>query len=229
MLKTEKEHPVSSQPSPQQVENILDFMSGKYKKVYAIHISQHLSGMYSTAQKIAENYDNITTINSHHLSVSEGLIVMRLAEAIASGRSGEEIDGSIPEWIEKTHILTDIDTLKYFVRGGRISPMKGFVASVFNLKPIITVDAEGRGKAYGKSLSRNSNMKKIIAQIVSLTEEKEIWNYAIVHAEAESRADKYADILTEKLGKKPAYIMPLSPVVGVHNGIGSVGIGIMQK
>ncbi len=229
MLKTEKAHPVSSQPSPKRMENVLDFMSEQYEKVYAVHISKHLSGIFQTAQKITENFNNVKTVNSRHLSVSEGLIVMRLAEAIAMGFSPKKIEENLPKWIQKTRILTDINTLKYLVRGGRISALKGILASILNLKPIISVDQSGKGIAYGKSLSRSRNMKKIVNEIVSSAKEQEIWNYAIVHADAIERAEKYADILTEKLGKEPAYIMPLSPVVGVHNGIGAVGIGIMQK
>jgi AcrR family transcriptional regulator len=39
---------------------------------------------------------------------------------------------------------------------------------------------------------------------------------------------KIAD-LEKALGKAPAYIQEISPVVGAHNGIGVVGIGIMHE
>jgi fatty acid-binding protein DegV len=31
------------------------------------------------------------------------------------------------------------------------------------------------------------------------------------------------------LGRPPAFVMDVSPVVGVHNGIGVVGIAVMLK
>jgi fatty acid-binding protein DegV len=33
--------------------------------------------------------------------------------------------------------LVDVATLKYMVRGGRVSPLKGLFAKILNLKPII--------------------------------------------------------------------------------------------
>jgi fatty acid-binding protein DegV len=72
-------------------------------------------------------------------------------------------------------------------------------------------------------------MKKIIAMIETNLRDKALWEYAIVHAQAPARAENYARILSDITGKAPAYIMPLSPVIGVHNGIGTVGIGVIYE
>jgi len=57
--------------------------------------------------------------------------------------------------------------------------------------------------------------------------EKKVWRYAIVHAQNLPRAEAYAKKLEESLGRPPAYIMEVSPVIGVHNGIGVVGVALM--
>ena len=157
------------------------------------------------------------------------MIGLRLAEKIGKGKTESELKVLIPEWIAKTKILTDIDTLKYFVRGGRISTLKGFAAQLLNLKPIISVDKNGKGIALGKSYSRKQNMKQIIRMITAFAGKNPVWNYAIVHAKADERANEYAEKLREIFKNKPAYIVNISPVVGVHNGIGSVGICLMLK
>ncbi|MFO7896693.1 MAG: DegV family protein [Candidatus Cloacimonadales bacterium] len=229
MLRTEKVHPVSSQPSPKVLQNMYDLMSDNFERTYSVHMSKELSGLYNTTEKIAQDFSNITPVNSKHLSVSQGLIVLRLARAIEAGKTAAEIDQLLPQWIEKSHILTDVQTLKYLVRGGRISPLKGFVAKVLNLKPIVTVDANGKGAAVDKSFSRRQSFSKICAKLQKIAANHEIWEYAIVHAEAPERAEMYAEKLSQLFQKKPAYIMPISPVIGVHNGIGAVGIGVMTK
>lgn len=70
-------------------------------------------------------------------------------------------------------------------------------------------------------------MRKIIKTIQTELQDKRLWEYAIVHAEAEDRAQEYGHKLSKLLGKSPAYIMQLSPVVGVHNGIGAVAVGVI--
>jgi len=100
---------------------------------------------------------------------------------------------------------------------------------MLNLKPIISLDEDGKGIAFGKSFSRQGNMEKIKKLVAAFGQEDKVWNYAIVHARAQDRAQDYAADLEKALGKAPAYIQEISPVVGAHNGIGVVGIGIMHE
>jgi uncharacterized protein len=228
MLKYGKVHPVSSQPPPLTVKNHLEFAAAHYEHIIAVHISDKLSGICQTSSVLIDKMEEgkAAVINSRHLSVSEGLVTLRIARAIEAGASFSQIVQDSGRWIADTRIYTDINTLKYMVRGGRVKPLTGMIASVLNLKPIVSLDAEGKAIAWGKSLSRKRNMAKILRQIKSELESKTLWEYAIVHADAEERALKYGEALTALTGKKPAYIIPLSPVVGVHNGVGTVGIGV---
>lgn len=227
-LQTDKYHPVSSQPSPQTVRDILHTASGAYEHVIAVHLSEKLSGVCHTSASIAarDYTEKISVVNSRQLSVTEGLVTLRVARAIESGMPYAKILEEVNSWIDATTIYTDINTLRYMVRGGRVKPLAGIVAAILNLKPIVSLDAEGKALVYGKSFSRKSNMRRIISIIRERSQGRKIWEYAIVHADAEARALQYARELSALLGKKPAYVMQLSPVVGVHNGIGAVGIGI---
>ncbi len=231
MLKTDKNHPQSAQPNYKTIQNVFAFLSSHYESVIAIHISDKLSGVYQQSLLAGNKIKNkpITVINSRHLSVSEGLLVMRIAQAIAAGLTHDEIISKTGEWINKTKIYVDINTLKYMVRGGRVSPMKGLVAKLLNLKPIVSLDSAGKAMAFGKSFSRKGNMKKIINIISVMKDKSEIWNYAIVHSQVPERANVYAEKLTQILGQQPAYIMNISPVVGVHNGIGALAIAVMYQ
>lgn len=226
LLKSSKFHPVSSQPSPSTVKNSLEFVAGNYGQVIVLHISDKLSGVFQASSSLAQQTGNIGVINSRHLSVTEGLVTLRIARAIENGMDFDAIMSESATWIAKTKIFTDINTLRYMVRGGRVKPLTGLIASLLNLKPIVSLDKEGKALAMGKSFSRASNMRKILGLIGADLRQNKLWEYAIVHADAQERADKYATALTALTGKKPAYIMPLSPVVGVHNGIGAIGIGV---
>lgn len=229
-LRTEKDHPKSSQPAPARVRDVFTFLSSVYPNIISIHISEKLTGIFQSALNESKNYSGkIAVFNSRHLSVSLGLIVYRAAEAIQNGMDFEELKSSVEQWISKTQILVDVDTLKYMIRGGRVPKMQGIIAGMLNIKPIVTLDEQGKADAFGKSFSRNGNMKKILRTIEETAAKNKIRNYAIVHADNPGRAEKYAKALTAVLGSGPKWIMPLSPVVGVHNGIGAVAIGLMLE
>ncbi len=229
LLQTRKEHPKSSQPSRKFVQDLFSFLASHYESMIVINISDRLSGAYRLSREASDatGDHSISVINSRQLSVSLGLIVYRAALAIQEGKSYTEISKLTNDWIAKAKILVDVQTLEYMVRGGRVSPLKGLLAKILNLKPIISLDSEGKAVGYGKSFSRGQNMKKIISAIKKIQKEGDIWNYAIVHAQNRDRAEKYAELLQNALGRPPLYIMDISPVVGVHNGIGAVGIGLM--
>ena len=103
------------------------------------------------------------------------------------------------------------------------------MARALRFKPIITVDEEGRSASVGKSFSRRANFRKIIRMISDVAERDEIWRYAIVHALNPERANLYADRIQAAIGMTPAFVMDVSPVIGVHSGIGTVGIAWMKK
>lgn len=231
MLKTHKEHPTSSIPSVKSVQNMFSFLSSHYESVMAVILSEKLSGMFQLCSQAASDVTDkkIDVINSRNISVAQGLLVLRVLDALEKGKSHDDIFPLVKEWRGKTKLLVDIKTLKYMVRSGRVSRLKGIIARILNLKPIITLDEEGKVVAYGKSFNRHQNMKKIIQTVKEISEKNKIWKYAIVHAENIDRAQTYAEKLEAILGQKPAYIMDVSPAVGVHNGIGVVGLALMME
>ncbi len=231
LLEKSRELPRSSQPDYQQIKNLYDYLTTHYEQILAVHISSQLTGIYNSSQKVKSDYPDkdIHIIDSKHLSSSEGLITLRIAQAIDAGMDFDTIIQKSAQWVENTRILTDIDSLKYMVKGGRVSPLTGLIAKMVNLKPIVTVDETGKGKAFGKTFSRKANMKKIINIFTEEIKNKTLWNYAIVHSQNPDRAQQYATKLTALTDREPAYIIDISPVVGVHNGIGTVALTYMVE
>jgi hypothetical protein len=230
LLRTRPEMPKSAQPSQAGVQRALEFLAGHYEAVIAVSISGGLTGFHAQLLKAREALGSdaarVAVIDSKHLSVSEALIVLRVAEAVRAGRPFDAIARDAEEWALATRLWVDVKTLKYMVRGGRVSPLKGLVAAALNIKPIVTLDAAGKAAILGKSFSRRANMKKILGLIREATAGRRVWNYGIVHAQNPFRVLRYAEALEAMLGRKPAFISEVSPVVGVHNGIGVVGIAV---
>ncbi len=230
LMKTTKVVPTTAQPPVQRVHNFLAFLASHYESIIVVTLSDGLSGFYKMCLKIAEKIPGkkISVINSRHLSASLGLMVARASEKILAGVPHDEVVKEVESWIPKTRILVDVQTLKYMVRGGRVSPAKGLVAKILNIKPIITLNEEGKSSAVGKSFSRKGNMAKILKKIQGLARNEKIWGYAVVHVQDLERARQYEQELTEMLGQKPAYVMDVAPVIGVHSGIGAAAIALLS-
>ena len=229
LLRTSRSRAASSIPSPQAVQNVLSFLATHYDSIIMVTISGGLSGYYGLARRVGEDFPGkkITVLDSKHISVTQGLIVLRIADAIRSGLSHDEIVAAAEHWISSTRLWIDIRTLKYMVRSGRVSPVKGFLAKALNIKPLLILNEEGKAIPIGKSFSRRGTMRKIVALMRAEAARGKVWNYGIVHAAAPDRAKSYEDVLTAALGRKPAFVVDLGPVVGLHNGVGAMGLGLM--
>jgi len=228
-----KEFPTSSQPSIKSIENLFSFLTSHYSSVIALTVSKELSGTYANIKKVADKFNGegklITVINSKLNSGAEGLVVMKAAEAINKGKTHYEVVEMIEDYISKTKIYVSVNTLKYMIRGGRIAPLKGVLAKVLNLKPIVTLDEHGKGAALGKAYSRNGSTKLIIKQIEELKKHHKIKSYSIVHGNAPEKALEYKTAFSKIIGFEPEYITEISSIIAMSAGMGSVAVSLILQ
>ncbi|HNT00404.1 MAG TPA: DegV family protein [Candidatus Saccharicenans sp.] len=227
MLAEEEIMPGSAQPSPKSIENWFSFLSSHYDSILVLTISSALSGFYNLVKAVAEKFPEkkIRIVDSRHISGSSGLIVERLLEGWSEGTQDvDELARRAEELIARTEILVDIKTLKYLVKGGRVSPMKGLLAKLLNIKPIITINKLGQAVPCRQSFSRRQNFKKILKMIRKRQAVHPVHSFSIVHAGNRPRAEAYAREIERITGRQVSFIEEASPVVGVHNGLGAVGV-----
>ncbi len=225
-------YPTSSQPNQKQMENFFSYLSTYYDKIMVISVSSAMSGTYNVLKQAIKSLDDKTDvrlIDSRQNSGAEGLLVMRAQEMIIANKSLDEIEKALLTLREKTKILVSVKTLKYMVRSGRVSKVTGIIGKVANLKPVVSIDKDGEGIIFAKGLSLKSSNKKIRKHIEKVMAGGGIERYAIVHANAENRAEQYAEIYTGIIGQKPAYTMDISTIVAMSAGIGTVAIAYIRK
>jgi len=228
LLEESREKPVSSQPAISDFERTYRFLLEHYDSVIALHISSRLSGTWNASRAAAEKVGGrITVLDSRTTSAPLGLMVMRAALALGEGKGHDETVSTIKKSIPGAKVFVSLRTLKYMVRGGRVSPVKGMIASMLNLKPIISVDEHGSAISLGQTRGWEANIRRIHEIISDTCSEGSVWNYCIVHAHSPESAAIAASGLRDIVGMDPAYIMDISPVLGTHSGIGSVAVGIL--
>ena len=227
-------YPSTSQPSYKDFINKYSYLGSHYDSIIGIHVSKPLSGTFSNSQRAAkavseQNGKEITVLNSKRISSSLGLAVLRAAEAIEQGKSHTEIVAAIDEWNKKNHILVSAKTVKYLVKSGRLSSSKGMVGKLLGVRPIISIDDEGKAITFGKAFTEKGSMSQLMTEASRLVEKGKIWGYAISHIRNPETAEWYATQMEALTGKKPLFINECSPVLGLHGGPGTVVLSIMEE
>jgi uncharacterized protein len=231
LMRRGRKNPSSSQPPAAESRRLFAFLSSHYESVIAIHVASKLSGTCEASRREAEKVSGkrITVIDSRTLSGSLGLVVLRAAEAIAAGAGHDEVVAAVEASIPKARILVGVPTLAYMVRGGRVSPLKGFMARLLNLTPIVSVDAEGKSILYGKAFSMKGSLRSITRMVVEEHRLKPLHAFAVVHAGAPEKAQELAGRLGGLLGMEPSYVMEISPVISANSGPGALSVVTMEE
>ena len=211
-------------------EKFLNLLS-VYKSVIAVSVSSELSGTWQVMEKCAEELRNegykIRVIDSRLNSAAQGLVVAKAAEEASDNFSDDDIISNLIKRIEKSRIYVAVPTLKHMVRGGRVSPLTGFAAVLLNLKPVVSLDRDGKSIKFGAGFTKKSALKKII-DIFSVHKD-EIDCCCIVYSDIQDEAELFAEKIFKAAGKKVEYIMEISSTVGIHTGKGVLAAAFILK
>ncbi len=225
-------HPTTSQPTPADFLNKFEFLGQHYQYILTITLSGTLSGTTESARTAARHANipsEIQVIDSKSLSVAAGLIVRRVAEAMQEGADFEEAASLARQLISRTRILVAVPSLKSLIRGGRVSRMQGVFARLLNLKPVITLNPEGRAVKAATAFGFQGGKQKILQMLAQNLNPDAPTDFAITHVDAPEDAGWFADQITRRFAvDRDLFIQDASPVLAAHAGFGAVAVAYIE-
>jgi uncharacterized protein len=232
LLEENKEYPKSSQVNEKSFTNLYSHLASHYDSIIAIHLSEKLSGTFNSSQKAAlaiskEFNKPISVINSKNLSGALGLIILKAAQAIEEGLSHNQVVELTEKWTKDVRIFVSVKDIKYLIRGGRLSSVKGLLARILNINPIVSIDESGKAIVFDKAFSQKSNMEKVMGHIRKLCKEKSIWNYVVLHANNTEAAAWYSEKMETLTKKSAVSVVNISPIIGANTGIGAAAVALL--
>ncbi|MFO8192425.1 MAG: DegV family protein [Bacillota bacterium] len=222
------EYPSYSPPSFNAVYHQLSFIAEHYQSVIIISASREFSSTGDIFEKVAEKLRDdgtvVNVINSHTKSGAHGLLVLKAARMAARGCSYKEIVDSIENLLSRVKMFVSMADFKYLVRSGRFSFLQNFVFSLFKLKPLVTLDEEGRDKLFAVAVNQRASLNKIVNAVKKINNGTPIDSYCIVHAGAAELAENCGQVIAGLLQKEPEYVTEVSAAFAINTGRGAVAI-----
>ncbi|SHJ31810.1 DegV family protein [Lutispora thermophila] len=222
------EIPKTSMASPSDCTNLFQSLREQgIRNILSINISSGLSGTYDMIKMISKDFPdlNIVTIDSKSLSIGLGFMVNEAAKMIAEGLKIDEIKEKILSIREKIKLFYCIPVLEYLKKGGRINTVAATIGDIMDIKPIISVNEEGKYYSHAKVRGRKKSLDKLV-EIVKEFSEENIVRLAVMHGNAEKEALKIKETLSKLPNVKDILFGQIGPALGVHTGPGLVGVCI---
>lgn len=227
LLESSKNLPKTSQPSPGEFAKLYKRLAVEDPEILSIHMSSGLSGTYNSAKLGASLVPeaHITHIDTKTLSGPSGWQVEAAALAAKAGWTREKIIEMVEAIKNATETIFTLDELKYLIHGGRISHMKGLLASVLNIKPLIGVEKLngtyvqlGFLRTFEKALS---GLLELITHNHAPGSELRV---QVVHAANPSGAEKLHKLVDKTFKCSWIPTGTVSIVLSAHTGPSMVGV-----
>lgn len=229
LMKHSDELPTTSQPSIGEVEELFTKLVDEYDHIIYITISSKISGTYESGMMVRQmvSEDKITVFDSLFTSIIQKQMAIEALKMVDNSKSVEEIIERLEYIRSNSEIILVVDELKHLQRTGRIGNAAASIGHMLQIKPVLALKD---GKI--ELIKKVKTIKKAHMVLIDMINERELNEHShIIIAEAD--ADEYATNLREKLlihyPNHKIAIDPLSPVISVHSGPRTIGIGWVKE
>ena len=219
--------PVTSQPSAGEFAEVYRQLATTDPEILSIYISSGLSGTYNAALEGAKLVPeaNIINYDSKTLSAAMGWQVVAAARAAKAGWTIEDILALIERIGAESESMYTLEDLKYLIHGGRISHMKGLLASILNIKPLIGVEkVNGTYVQLGQARTFKRAVKGLVDLMVRKHEPGSALRVQVMYADNPDGAALLKDQIDQRCECTWLPLGPMSLVLGAHTGPSMVGV-----
>lgn len=227
MLEASDALPTTSQPPAGEFAETYRRLAKQDPEILSIHISSGLSGTVNAALAGAAMVPeaHVTVIDTKTLGAPSGWQVESAAKAIKAGWPREKVLAYMASIGEATDVVYTLKELKYLIHGGRISHIKGLVASLLNIKPLIGVEkAGGTYVQYGQARSFEKAIENIGEYISRKVKGGTELRAQVVHASNPEGAQKLVQEVSKRFTCNWLPVEKLSLVLGAHVGSSMIGV-----
>ena len=232
MLEATDELPITSQPSAGDFAKMYANLAKTDPDILSIHISSGLSGTSASAAAGAAMVPeaNVTVVDTKTLSAPAGWQVEVAARAAKADWNKERILAAMKKISDATDVVYTLKELKYLIHGGRISHMKGLIASLLNIKPMIGVEkVKGTYVQYGMARTFTGAIHGIGEYVTKKFKAGSSLRVQVLH----SYNPEGAQLLIDEMNKlyKCQWLPTglLSLVLGAHVGKSMVGVAFAPE
>lgn len=199
-----------------------------------LSFSSGLSGTYQSARMAGDElrllYPDVRIWSVDTLSASVGgaAFIYEAARLKKEGMSFEDLCTWAHDHRQNVNHWFTVEDLFHLYRGGRLSKSSAMLGTALNIKPVLTMDEEGKLKVCDKIRGKQRAFKRMI-ELVDATLAEDTRTLMVGHGDDLETAQRLADKLKTSHPELDIIICDIGPVIGAHVGVGMVACAYVGK
>lgn len=225
-LRSNPNHPTTSQPAPGDFRRQYQFLASHFADVLSINLTGMVSGTVEAARAAAERvnaHGRIHVINSRNASLGQGLLVVAAAEYAKAGLSVQDAIAAVEKLIPDTRTYGLLKDLRFAVRGGRVPRWVKTIAELLRATAIIRTVPDGRVASGTFLFGRKNRVRRFARYVARNTPAAAALDVAIGHAVCRDDAvalERELRGLFDNIHRTT--ITDIGAALGVHGGPGTL-------
>ena len=222
--------PTTSQPSIPTLTRAFDTAQQTGLPSVYLSFTSALSGTYDSACLVAQEFNDesdetrVYVVDSKLPSIAEGLLVLEAINQMNAGLTAQELVEWASEaryFVDALFMVEDLETLK---RGGRIPKSAAVAGAKLDVKPLLTLDADGALKIAGIARGRKKGIRQLASYFEKNTRVSAGQCVIVGDADCKKDNDKLRDQLVKQNESLITIQSNIGPVIGSHVGSGMLAL-----
>ena len=223
--------------SPEKYMSYFEPELQKGNDILYIHFSSKLSGTFN-AMRIAidmlkEKYPERTihTFDTKAITSLALVILIEVGKLYQQGKTLPELLEALDkDLVHHYAFFAFADDLKFFKASGRLTGLSAAMGSLLSVKPIISIDDEGKMDAIGKVLGRVAALRKIMDYMDKLGDDVANHPIIIVHSDTPDLVERITKMIHERYGDNlDIQVESVNPTAGIHAGPDCLGVAFHSR
>ena len=213
-------------PSVEEYESFFAGLLTKAKNVIHISISSLVTDSgCPAAQEASDAFDNVTVVDSGHLSSGQGLMVLEACRMVREGRNAKEIKNRLESKRKSFSTSFVVSSLKFLAMAGQVDNKIYVMSNAIMMRPVLRMK---NGKiSVGKVFfgTQEDSWKKYIESELRFTQNID---KSLLFVTYVGMRQKDLDIIREEIMKRAQFeriiFQQASPVIALNCGPGTFGL-----
>lgn len=225
-MRESDDFPKTAQNSPTVLTELFESARDAGDEAIYITLSSALSGTYQTAVMVREDveYAGAYVFDSRNATGGQRMLVEEACRLRDRGLDAAGILAGLEAIRDRIELYAMVNNLENLHRGGRISHAVYTLGSLAQIKPLISVDAEGRVALPGKAMGVRKGMDMVAKR---LTIRRPDVNYPVyvMYTDNRSAGEQLAQRLAAIGWEIPdERIIQVGAAIGAHVGTDACGL-----